>query len=304
MTHFNEVTDLQEIIELAKVQANESENYKLNFCLPIKIATTHLNKPHFPDMVHIANDYHQKIKPDRLYVSHGAYYNGPEGINYIIEELNNKSDGNRAVLSLINQADIVGSGDNPIPSFMIMQFSRENQNELYVTTYFRALEVSNFLKINLEEFRLILNLIMKEIMELDYIYLTIFSFRAYINDRLNPFIRPEIETMSDAELLKVMEKSPKQLSNLLRQMDVDSSYLENNALKTIFTILGNPKLNEDINPMFKTKYFLNCVETCIKHSEELIGVRKRTSHNERISKLNETYLESLRKLINEIEKNQ
>lgn len=304
MTEFKEVTHFNEIIELAKQQAGESSNYKLNFNLPVKIDTTHLNEPHFPDIIDIAKDYHQKVKPDRLYVSHGEYYNGPEGIKYIIAELNNKSDGNRAVLSLLNQSDIVGSEDNPIPSFMVMQFSLENQKDLFVTTYFRALEVSNFLRINLEEFRLILNQILKEIMGLEHVYLTIFSFRAYINDRLNPFIRPAIEFMSDAELLKLMEKSPIELSSLLQQMDVDSSYLENNALKTIHKVLGNPRLNVDVLPIFKTKHFLECLETCIGHSEELIVLRKRTSHNELITKLNKKYLESLRKLIKEIEHNQ
>ncbi|MEC0313654.1 hypothetical protein P8797_11505 [Bacillus subtilis] len=159
MTHYHEVEHFDQIIELAKAQANESHNYKLNFNLPIKISATHLSEPHFPDVEDIARDYHQEEKPSRLYLSHGQYYKGPDGIKYIINELNNKSDGNRAVLSLINQADIVGSGDNPIPSFMVMQFSRENQKDLYVTTYFRALEVSKFLRINLEEFRLIFQLI-------------------------------------------------------------------------------------------------------------------------------------------------
>jgi thymidylate synthase len=99
--------------------------------------------------VSLAKDYQNPVKPPSLYINHGEYITS-DGIVHIINELKLKQTSNRALLSLINQEDIIGSGDNPIPSFMVLQFSLEGE-ELYVTTYFRALEVANFLNVNLEE---------------------------------------------------------------------------------------------------------------------------------------------------------
>lgn len=302
MSDYREVSSFEEIISLAVSEVRGSGNYRLNFNLPLKIAKANLMEPHFPDVVEIAKQYSQKEKPDHLWVNHGQYYNGHEGVQYIIKELNNKHDGNRAVLSLINHADIVDSGDNPIPSFMIMQFSIENQKDLYVTTYFRALEVSKFLRINLEEFRLILVQIFGEILHLECVYLNVFAFRAYINERLNPFIRPQIELMDSTRLLKLMEKSPADLALFLKELDVDSTYIENKSLKSIQKIVHDNNINMDIMSYFKDKPFQKALEDCISSSEELIQLRTKTSHNEKIATVNDRFMESLRSVIKEIER--
>ena len=86
---------------------------------------------------------------NELHINHGSYIG--DGLEHIIDELKNKPSSNRALFSLISQKDISKSGDNPIPSFMIFQTCIDD-NILYCSVYFRALEVSTFLRINTEEF--------------------------------------------------------------------------------------------------------------------------------------------------------
>jgi hypothetical protein len=96
----------------------------------------------------------QSEQPVRnFHFSHGQYFKGKRGMEYVINELKSKSASRRALLSLIDMDDIVGRGDKAIPSFMVAQFGHAG-DVLYVTEYFRALEVGSFLPINLAEMSL------------------------------------------------------------------------------------------------------------------------------------------------------
>src|SRR5438046_463129 len=54
------------------------------------------------------------------YITHGHYINRHgDGIAYLIDQLVHKPTGNRAVLSLIDMKDLIGSADDVRPSFMI-----------------------------------------------------------------------------------------------------------------------------------------------------------------------------------------
>jgi hypothetical protein len=91
--------------------------------------------------------------------------------------------------------DLIGSGDDPRPSFMIFQAGFESGNKalLYVTTYYRALEVSRFLPINLEETGLILKRIQEHIPEVRQFHLLIHAFRAYQDLDFNCLVRSDLD---------------------------------------------------------------------------------------------------------------
>jgi hypothetical protein len=89
----------------------------------------------------------------RFHLTHGAYFQGERGLDHVVHELKRRAGSRRALLSLVAMDHMLGSGDEPVPSFMILQFAVEAET-LYATAYFRALEVTRFLPINLTEIAL------------------------------------------------------------------------------------------------------------------------------------------------------
>jgi len=147
MNDFVAVTSLTDIISNAEVYIG-THPHILNFILQSKFNISILKNETFLAEAELARDFQNPVKPDSLDINHGEYIK-ENGVQHLIDELKKKKNSNRALISLINQEDIIESKDNPIPSFMVVQCYIEEHNKLYFTIYFRALEVSKFLKINL-----------------------------------------------------------------------------------------------------------------------------------------------------------
>lgn len=299
-SEFIQIEDFEDIIQQASQIISEPEKeYKLNFSLKIEFDVNLTKEPQLLDVVDLAKDFQEVNRPDQLYINHGEYIKS-DGIKHVINELKNKHTGNRAIISLISQDDILKSGDNPIPSFMVMQFSLEDQ-DLFVTTYFRALEVTKFLRINLEEMRLIINKINQSIHTIKLVKLNIIAFRAYIKKDINPLKRPEIELLPERKILKLMENQPKEVANLLEDKNSPSTVIENNSLKIINDIVNDSDCNQNIHKCFKEACFKNFLSQCLKSSNELIKLRESTSHSDQIDILSQQYLDLLKNLIKEIQ---
>jgi hypothetical protein len=105
--------------------------------------------------------------------------------------------------------DLIDSGDDPRPSFMIFQagFESGNKSLLYVTTYYRALEVSRFLPINLAEISIILKRIQEHIPEIRQFHLLIHAFRAYQDPNFNCLVRSDLDVTEPA----IIESSVKKI---------------------------------------------------------------------------------------------
>src|SRR5256885_3179892 len=73
------------------------------------------------------------------YITHGQYiHRHGDGIAYLIDQLVHKPTGNRAVLSLIDMKDLIGSLDTDVrPSFMIFQvgFEAGKKDVIFATMY-------------------------------------------------------------------------------------------------------------------------------------------------------------------------
>jgi len=298
---FVNISNFEKAIQLAQnIVKISKKDYKINFSLKVSFTAKLIKTSQLDDVVDLATDF-QKIKcPKTLYLNHGHFITA-RGVDYVIDQLKNKQSSNRAIISLINQEIILNSGDNPIPSFMILQFSLED-NVLFVTCYFRALEVAKFLRINLEEIRLIINSIYNSIGKIHKVKLHIFAFRAYINKNINPLVRPEIELLDEKIILKLMEKKPDKIAHLLKQKLTDSTVIENRSIKIINDIVSNRVMNQDICEGFKKPYFVNKLQRCLDLCNKLMLLRKKTSHDKEISKLTKEYLSAIDVIIREIEK--
>jgi hypothetical protein len=300
-TEFKPILNFEEIIELAKEEVISSgKDYRLNFSLKVVIDIERLRKPQLLDAQERAENWQKIEKPALLYFNHGEYITAG-GIPHVINELKNKHNGNRAIMSLISQRHVIGSGDDPIPSFMVLQFSLE-ADQLYVTTYFRALEVSEFLRINLEEIRIISKQIYEAFRSITKVRLNVFAFRAYITKDFNPLERPKIELLEDIDILTLMEKRPKELGSLLREKLKVSTVIENNSLMIMSRIINHNEKIKDVKPCFQIETTKRKLQECLDLSTKLIDMRKSASHAKDLDELRDDYLKALKELIEEIEK--
>lgn len=219
----------------ANVEATE-KNEIFNWHWDVAIPAIDLDRVAIINASREAAQWRDPDPASDMYFSHGQYYGN--GLEHIIGELKDKPSSNRALYSLLAQKDISGSGDRPIPSFLTFQCSIED-NILYCTASFRALEVSNFLPINLEEIRQNLVFIYKALPAIKTVHLHIFAFHAYIRTAAVAALRrPEIDVTSEARLLLLMQKGNlNKLDELLGGLRKSTTAISSASLKTILRIL-------------------------------------------------------------------
>lgn len=149
-------------------------------------------------------------RPTQLEFNHGEYIHKyknkhqKNGLEFFVSELKKKSDSNRAFWSLLDMSDIVNSGDNPIPSFLLLQVGFKqapNNRELIVTAYYRALEVSEFLPINMAEICSVIeyinNSFSHEIISFD---LNILAFKAYVKQNFSCLQKAKIDLLQPEQI--------------------------------------------------------------------------------------------------------
>ncbi|MSN26316.1 MAG: hypothetical protein GJV46_10670 [Geobacter sp.] len=299
---FKEISSLRECVQLAESIVEESaKEYCINFSVKVRFPISLVLVSELKDVEQLAEDFQNPEKPDHLYLNHGEFIT-PLGVPHVIEELRNKHNGNRAIISLISQNDILKKGDDPIPSFMILQFSLEADNTLYVTTYFRALEVSKFFRINIEEIRIICNQIYSQLKKIEFVNLHVIAFRGYINPKINTLVRPKIESMRDGKILALLQDDVGQLADLLKEKLYDTTFVENNSLKYIKENINDPTVNKRINGTLTNPHFKTLVDACLDSAEQLSSIRIISSHHTDIKPISDKYLENLSLLIAEVEK--
>lgn len=289
-----ESDSLERISEYATNKIPEGK-FLINLILPFRFKFSTLRDNPLEDVTDLAKAWAQKERPEELYFSHGEFIK--DGLEHIIGELKKKYTSNRALFSLISQKHISKTDDEPIPSFMIMQCNI-HEGTLFCSTYFRALEVSTFLRINLEEIRLKICEIHKKIPTFDNVDLTIFAFRAYSNKSINTLQIPKIERISESAIYKMLERTPQHLSDLLKDMLLDA------------TVVSTKSLNHILNALIeldKEKLKFNHAAVKITTNEaisianELRNQRKINSHNEYIKTLSNQFKEKIKKIIIELE---
>lgn len=140
------------------------------------------------------------------------------GYDYVKRELKNKHSTRRALLSLINTKHIVDSGDNPIPSYLLSQFQIRN-NTLIVSEYFRAMEISEFFKINMGETYLYVKELVTEITEIKEIFIVYHIFDAYISDQPKSCLYIPIIDRLNAQYKIIPAIKDKDISTILNLLE-------------------------------------------------------------------------------------
>ncbi|WP_131107507.1 hypothetical protein [Pseudomonas sp. Sample_10] len=274
-----EVSSLEDIINHASDEipdGNSTINYILPFSIPIKI----IKENPLRDVSDEALLWAKEVRPEELHINHGEFIG--DGLDHIISELTHKRTSNRAIFSLINQSNISNSGDTPIPSFMLLQCNI-HENNLYCTAYFRALEVTTFLRINLEEIRIKVAKIYDSLQNFDSVKLAIVAFRAYSNKNINTLKIPQIDRLSEAKILTTLTKNPKEISELLKQKCKDSTVVLTGSLEKIISSLSEL---EDTDVKFNRVRTLHLTKEALTIANDLKEKRAVNSHHEAVDKLN------------------
>lgn len=206
-----------------------------NWHWTVDIPASDLDSVRMTDVTEEAAQWRQAIRPADMHFTHAEYYG--DGIRHIVDELRHKPTSNRALYSLLAQDNISKSGDNPIPSFLTFQCSIE-KGILYCTATFRALEVSNFLRINLEEIRQNLVEICTELSAIETVRLHIFAFHAYVRSVSGAALRrPKIDVMFEPELLILMQDGDvRELDKLLGEVAQSTTAVSEEGLASMLRI--------------------------------------------------------------------
>jgi len=246
VSSFKEVYD--NIVELTKTPIR-------NLVYKFEIQVDKLNTPEFAAEFDEAKLWQSEACPKCLHFSHKEYF-GSRGIEHVKDVLSRKPNSKRALLSLISQNDINDTGDKPIPSFMLAQYSVEGDS-LYATFYYRALETSSFLKINLEEFRMLADEIKPQCVK--QVRGTIISFYAYQEQGFTNLKKNRLDYISTQDLFLFLKSPGADLCGLLEELKRPSSVIDSRGVREIANWLetnaSNPGLfSESIGiPLFKMK---------------------------------------------------
>lgn len=273
------ISSLEEVIDYASSEIADGFSV-INYVLPFSISAISINSNPLRDVSREAKLWADSICPDELHINHGQFIG--DGLEYIISQLAHKKTSNRAVFSLMDQSKISNSGDDPIPSFMLMQCNI-HQGELYCTAYFRALEVTTFLRINLEEIRQKISQIYKSLPDFKVVNLTIFAFRAYSNKNINTLKIPDIDRYTEAKILTTLTREPELIARLLKQKCKDSTVVLTGSLEKIISSL---KELQDGEVGFNRVYALHLANEVLVAALDLKDKRAINSHHEDLERLN------------------
>ena len=259
----------------------------------------------FLNQINVAEEWQEKTPPSTLYYNHGQYmFKGKvDLIDYVIRELKNKATSSRAIIPLINMEDVVGSGDNFLPSLDIIQFGfkEDNKKELYVTLYLRALEVNNFLKINLSEVYVMCKKISEKIREISILNITIFSFKAQYREKFSCFKKADIDMIDESDLMiSVLDKDINTIICLLEN--------KHELSETVVHLDGVEKLERCIKNYNRHKKELysddicNSISDLKKNMDKLKELRESTSNYTEINEEEIKVEVQIQQLINEFKK--
>lgn len=212
-----------------------------------------------------------------LFFTHGQYIGA--GRDYVIAELKQKQDSNRACVSLLNVRDIIGSDDNPIPAFLLFQagFASDSRQTLYLAVYFRALEVSAFLPINLAEMALIIDQARIAFPQIEEVELIVVAFRAYLRQGFSCLHKSPIDVADSVTItLAVAQRKVQQLREwIAAKRDTQESVVSTHGITTLRRAIDESGVSYD--PQVS-----RALQKAVEHLEKLKQMRKATSHGSAI----------------------
>lgn len=174
--------------------------------------------------------WQSSVRPNVLQMSHGEYMHAHgDPIEYLTSELKAKGTSNRACISLVDSKPIMESGDGRLPSFMLLQvgFYGPKRDVLFLSAYYRALEVSAFLPINITEMALIAESIAQKIPSVTDVDITMHAFRAHLVEGFRAHRRSKIDTVSRTRIHEMVQgRDAHGIAKLLIEKSAPESIIE------------------------------------------------------------------------------
>lgn len=279
---FVKIDAFEEAIKIAIDEVvKDGVPYNLNFSGKFRFSTDLLAQTQFPESEALARDYQSVEPPKALHFSHGQYI-GEQGIPNLIEQLKVKQNSNRAIISLISQQDIFNSEDSPIPSFMVIQCAIEDRM-LFITTYFRALEVSEFLKVNLEEIRMIALEVYKELLSFNEVALNLIAFRAYHQPGMNVLLKCKLDQLDAVKILLLLQTNPQSIPDLLKEKATHSTVISTDSLLILKRIITDDEVRAGLPFEIDAMRMKDLLDAAIAAGEALSAIRAKASHHPEIA---------------------
>lgn len=297
--HYPKYANLEAFAKAARDLA-EGRGRVLNLFITGELYVNALRNEPLADVTKKAQLWQAPILPDELLINHG-FYIGESGITHIIEELQRKASSNRALYSLIDQKVVLDSGDDPIPSFMIFQCGL-HEGILYCTSYFRALEVADFLRINLEEMRLNLIKIVNAFMDVTTVRLSVFAFSAYNNPGQAPLERSALDLMDRLDIDDAYREDRNSIALLLDAKAAQTTVVDLRGLESIREWLSPERKRSWPKDLTNVPAIIHEVNKAVELGQSLAILRKSNSHHPVIAEATVNFVNSIRKLAEEFRK--
>lgn len=246
----------------------------------------------------IATKWQNSNRPNDLFINHGEYiHKYGNGRKFLVDELRKKRDSNRACLSLINMKDIINSGDDPIPSFLILQFGFPEgiSDKILVTAYFRALEVSQFLPINLAEISQNIKFLKGKFPSIKYFELTLIAFKGQVIPQFGCHKKTSIDIANQVDITLAVDHKelPKLREWLNSKIVVNDSVVCIAGLETLYKALEKCRGKYE-------ESFLTDIKEALDDMKRLREVRMFSSYAQEINNLNENIKDKLEGAIKQL----
>lgn len=224
------------------------------------------------------------------------------GINYLIRELKQKSDSNRACLSLMDMDSIINTKDNPMPSFMLMQVSINDDNSmLSITSYYRALEVSEFLPINIAENCYVIDKINKAFSsKFKNFSLTIHAGIAHYIEHFSCLEKAQIDIQKPIDIAtKVSSLNKKWIREMLEnKKDLNESKINQDGITALIDSMKS--FNKEKKNKVYGEIVITQLEKVLKDIKEFNLEKSKTSHSINVKKIYAGIKENIETVIKEL----
>lgn len=199
----------------------------------------------FSESISTARDWQSKEVPESLYYNHGIYMKTGNiwWVDYICDELLSKATSSRAIIPLIDFSTVIESKDDFLPSFDIVQFgfADEAKKKIIVTVYLRALEVNNFLKINICEIYLMIKELKVKIRSIDKVDICICAFRAQYKEMYGCFRKAQIDHLKESSItLMLVDKKFDEVAEMLNEkLELNETVVQDRGLKSLLNAISS-----------------------------------------------------------------
>jgi hypothetical protein len=283
---YNSLEDVHSFVLSMKGESNSIYHFHIEFKLSVSdlVGNTH----DLYDVQRQAKDWSNDSPSHSLYFNHGQYIN--ESFPALVEELKEKSSTNRAVLSLAGEGANIPLDDNPFPSFLLMQFNIDDATQsLYVTAYFRAIELNNFLRINLAELKIYAERIISSLPRIETVQFAIFSAHAYFAENFSCLYKPELYTLRPLKLFDLMGSNIGDFTKLLEEVKNSRTVIELDQFENMKDYIDKAR-PEDVFIQRVSSELLEC-------ARKLAECRKKNSHGVKVEKLHQLFSSNIDKLV-------